>query len=111
MAHAATVTTRSEPDDELPPCARSTVGGQDTDLWYPDSLRELPAVVAAACGGCRRRRACLIEALTRPEDHGIWAGLTPVMRLGLRRRILFSRDPSRVIREGLTIADRARMKR
>jgi hypothetical protein len=47
----------------------------------------------------------LTEALTRPEEHGIWAGLAPAMRLGLRQRLLLSRNPDRVIRDGLALAD------
>lgn len=90
---------------EYPPCARLAAGHLGADLWYPDSGRELPDVVRLACATCWRRAACLTEALTRPEEHGIWAGLAPAMRLGLRQRLLLSRNPDRVIRDGLALAD------
>ena len=50
----------------------------------------------------------LTEALNRPEEHGIWAGLSPTARLALRQRILIGNDPAKVVRDGLAMADRMR---
>lgn len=110
MAHMTT-NTRPALDDGLLPCTASVVAGKGRDLWHPDSGREVPAVVVSACGRCTWRVACLTEALNRPEEHGIWAGLSPTARLALRQRILIGNDPAKVVRDGLAMADRMRLAR
>ncbi len=94
--------------EETLACVQSVATGRGSDLWHPDSGRALPRQVAVACGRCRRRTACLTEALTRAEEHGIWAGLPPSVRRVLRQRMLLQRDRTKVISEGLEIADRMR---
>ena len=110
MAHVAT-NTRPALDDGLLPCAASVAAGAGRDLWYPESGREVSAVVVTACARCTWRAACLAEALRRPEEHGIWAGLPPSARMALRQRILLGNDPARVVRDGLAMADRMRLAR
>lgn len=96
---------RADGGAEHPPCATLSGGGEGPDLWYPRSEREVPPLVGTACAGCWRRAPCLHEALMRPEEHGIWAGLPPATRRGLRQRLLLGRDPDRVIRDGLKLAE------
>jgi hypothetical protein len=100
---------RPTSEDETLPCARLVASGHGPDLWHPVSGREVPPAVVVACGRCTWRASCLEEALTRPEEHGIWAGLSPTARVTLRQRILLGRDPAGVIADGLAMADRLRL--
>jgi hypothetical protein len=94
--------------DDYPPCAKFVVEQGRGDPWHPHSAREVPPVVATFCGYCRRREACLSEALSHPEAFGIWAGLPPVILRRLRQLVAIRRDPRAVVREGLDLADRIR---
>ncbi len=96
-------------DDEILACTwhvRSARGADDP--WYPSSSWEVPRLAAVVCGRCPRRAACLTEALLRPEDEGIWAGLPPGRRRRLQSRILMGHDRGKVVAEGLSLADRLR---
>lgn len=65
--------------------------GLDASLFHPvddegsedASAAELARVV---CGRCSVREACLEYALTAPERHGIWGGLTARERRRILRR-------------------------
>ncbi|HET9654260.1 MAG TPA: WhiB family transcriptional regulator [Kineosporiaceae bacterium] len=94
--------------EEYSPCVKYVVGQGRGDLWHPSSPREVPPMVATVCGTCGRRAACLSEGLNWGEEHGIWAGLPPVVLRRLRQRVLMSRDREGAVRDGLALADRIR---
>ena len=58
--------------------------------WYADGDTRggaaAQARARAVCGACPVQRACLDTALARPEDHGIWGGLTANERRRVRPR-------------------------
>ncbi|HEX9991615.1 MAG TPA: WhiB family transcriptional regulator [Acidimicrobiales bacterium] len=62
----------------------SACSGQPTSLWYPDEKghgREAKAV----CRACPVRERCLLDAVARNEQHGIWGGAAEPDRRLLRR--------------------------
>jgi WhiB family redox-sensing transcriptional regulator len=64
--------------------------GTDTSLFYhPEDERGIfrrrrEREAKAICAGCPVRQPCLEWALTRPETHGIWGGLTAEERADRR---------------------------
>jgi WhiB family redox-sensing transcriptional regulator len=76
--------------DELPDLAGAACAGADVRLFYPPTgltpgpqqiehvMRETQRIHAAKayCRRCPIRERCLEHALTAPERHGIWGGLT-----------------------------------
>lgn len=65
--------------------------GLDASLFHPvddeGNTDESAAELArAVCGRCSVRQACLEYALTAPERHGIWGGLTAEERRRILRR-------------------------
>jgi WhiB family transcriptional regulator, redox-sensing transcriptional regulator len=55
----------------------------DPDAWFPEkggSVRDVKAV----CRECPVRAECLLLALERGEDHGVWGGLTERERRALK---------------------------
>ena len=64
--------------------------GDDPELFYP--IGEGPAFAAQIarakdiCGACPVRAACLAQALTHRELHGIWGGTSAAERRELMRR-------------------------
>ena len=60
--------------------------GTDPDKFFP-AQGESQAPAKAICAQCPVKRECLEYALARPEQHGIWGGLSERERKRLRRRI------------------------
>jgi WhiB family redox-sensing transcriptional regulator len=75
--------TRPGPWAERSLCAKA-----DPEIWFPvdEEDLELGAAAIDACFRCPVRAECLAHALAIGERHGIWGGLTPGQRLGLRTR-------------------------
>ena len=70
---------------------RAACGGQDTSWWFPDKTGAHNATTARAlalCRSCPVQTPCLTHAQDAPEYHGIWGGMTPEQRRGLRRRTI-----------------------
>lgn len=65
--------------------------GVDVKVFFPpDGLRGLPLLAyydraKRVCDGCPVIVACLDWALTRPEKHGVFGGMTPAERKALAR--------------------------
>lgn len=62
----------------------------DPEGWFPVG-NDGPALIQVAeaktvCRGCPVREACLDWAMTHPDTHGIWGGLTEGERRTLRRQ-------------------------
>lgn len=63
-----------------------------TDYWFPRQTRTTTSITPAAqkaiatCKTCPVATQCLDHAMTKPESHGIWGGLTAEQRRGLRQR-------------------------
>jgi WhiB family redox-sensing transcriptional regulator len=58
-----------------------------TDLFYPEKAEATIAQTARRiCGMCPVRDACLDEAMTTHEPHGVWGGLTAHERAQLRKK-------------------------
>ena len=69
---------------------RASCDGEDTSWWFPDktgACNPATARAVAICKTCPVQQACLTHAQELPEHHGIWGGLTPEQRRGLRRRV------------------------
>jgi WhiB family transcriptional regulator, redox-sensing transcriptional regulator len=65
--------------------ARARCAETDPEIFFPP--KGAPASKARAiCGKCVVRDDCLAYALDAGEEHGIWGGLDPDERRGLRRR-------------------------
>jgi len=69
---------------------RAACRGMGPEPFFPRGEAEEEAAhqVAAAksvCAGCHVRLHCLTYALAAHVDHGVWGGLTPSERAGLRR--------------------------
>lgn len=62
--------------------------GVDTRLFYPEKQMLVSAKVKAICYGCPVRAACLYEAISRNDKHGMWGGVTPKSRRTIRRNYL-----------------------
>lgn len=57
----------------------------DPELFFPaKGVSALPA--KRVCAGCPVRAECLVEALVRGEEFGVWGGLT-VRELRVVRRV------------------------
>lgn len=69
--------------------ARGACRGEDPELFWPiGSGIGVQAQIAAAkrvCARCPVRRGCREHALAKPEEAGIWGGLTEDERQRLRR--------------------------
>lgn len=64
----------------LAPCA--TV---DPDLWFANKgHNDVTAAAKRICGSCRYKAPCLLEALDRGEEYGVFGGLTADERRALR---------------------------
>lgn len=50
------------------PCA--SIGG---DAWFPEPNEQAHAA-KRVCGGCPYKAPCLLGAIERGEEHGIWGG-------------------------------------
>ena len=106
---AATVALRTAPPGPLPASpprvrlqlvprptswrAEANCAGVDPELFYPkrggskDLQAEQIAAAKAVCEGCTVRPMCLVEALERNEEQGIWGGLSERERRVLARRL------------------------
>lgn len=60
---------------------------EQAELFYPVSEYDEQTIAAARqiCGRCPVRAACVAFALRTGEDEGIWGGLLPSERRGLRQ--------------------------
>jgi WhiB family redox-sensing transcriptional regulator len=65
-------------DDAL--CAQS-----DPDAWFPEPGQS-PVPAKRICAACPVRPQCLDYVLARPEQFGVWGGLTERERRDLYRR-------------------------
>lgn len=68
----------------IPPCMIS-----DPEAWFPNQAQSASREIRNAkklCESCPVQRECLAYAVANPELLGIWGGLTPKERLGLRRK-------------------------
>lgn len=52
----------------------------------PDIMRGMEAQAKTVCESCPVQAECLEEALARPEEWGVWGGMTAGERQRLRRR-------------------------
>lgn len=61
-------------------------GHQTPDIWFPTKDTPPAAVLEARaiCVRCNVRQECLLFAMNRPDEPGIWGGLTESERAGLR---------------------------
>ena len=67
---------------------KAACSGKDTAYWFPEQTgpyNPATARAVAICRSCPVQLACLAHAQEQPEHHGIWGGLTPAQRLGMRR--------------------------
>lgn len=67
---------------------KAACNGKDTAYWFPEqtnAYNPASARAVAICRSCPVQLACLTHAQEQPEHYGIWGGLTPKERLGLRR--------------------------
>ena len=68
--------------------------GTDPDLWFGtagesgQAVQRREARTRAICGDCPSRTPCLEFALSQPELHGFWGGVTEEGRRHMRRRML-----------------------
>lgn len=62
--------------------------GSDTRLFYPEQQMMVPLKVKQICYSCPVRSACLYEAISRNDKHGMWGGVTPKGRRSIRRNYL-----------------------
>lgn len=76
------ITERARPDWHTEAACR----GLNPDLFYGEFNRRLTADAKAVCATCPVRQECLDWAVTTVETHGIWGGMSPKERSGLRRR-------------------------
>ena len=68
--------------------ACATPGSSFLDLFFPERVEGQDNHGAEAkliCTGCAIRSMCLVEALRRNEEHGIWGGAGEQTRRTLRR--------------------------
>lgn len=68
-------------------CDQAACRGAGSDLFFSEDLRTQERA-KAVCQGCPARTACLLDALERREEHGVWGGRTPKEREKLLRQIL-----------------------
>lgn len=72
---------------------QAACNGRDTEYWFPPQNRTRTEITPAAQQAitictttCPVQQQCLTWALTKPENHGIWGGLTAEQRRNLRRQ-------------------------
>ncbi|GEM_PF-804065 len=68
---------------------RAACAGADTNLWFPtlDDPDNHATTAKAICAGCPVRLECLVDALGRNEDGGIWGGAGEDIRRYLGRAL------------------------
>ncbi len=71
---------------------------------FPRSADEQRYVAEGICFSCRVRRDCLVEALNRREDHGVWGGMTERERRKLLKNHPNVTDWNEVFRGERTVA-------
>jgi WhiB family redox-sensing transcriptional regulator len=60
--------------------------GTDQSLFFPSTRGNANAAVAQQiCTRCTVKAECLEHALSKPEQHGVWGGLTEAERHTLKR--------------------------
>lgn len=60
------------------------LGHPDPDLFHGNA-EEMATVISSVCRGCPVRQECLLDALDRGDQTGVWGGTTPDQRAELRR--------------------------
>lgn len=60
---------------------RAVCAGQDTDLFFENSGNQQ---IKEFCDNCPVRTDCLAYAVNEHIEHGIWGGLTPGQRKGVK---------------------------
>lgn len=72
-----------------PALVEAACRGHDPGLWFPsdDQGDNHGREAKAICAGCPVRRRCLVGALERREEHGIWGGAGGARRRVLRRAL------------------------
>jgi WhiB family redox-sensing transcriptional regulator len=62
---------------------QAACGPRDADLFFPEpgslsrrEWRQREQAAKQVCATCPVRRSCLEEALVRPEEFGVWGGMT-----------------------------------
>ena len=69
---------------------KAACNGHDMSWWFPEKTggrNPDTARAVAICRSCPVQANCLAFAQEQPEFHGIWGGLTPEQRRGLRRQV------------------------
>jgi WhiB family redox-sensing transcriptional regulator len=69
---------------------KAACGSEDPELFFPIGNTG-PAILQAeeakqVCRRCEVREQCLEWALNKPEDHGVWGGLSEDERRALKRK-------------------------
>jgi WhiB family redox-sensing transcriptional regulator len=65
---------------------QAACNNRPTDYWFPEQSRTTTTITPAnqlaitICHTCPVQQQCLTWALTKPETHGIWGGLTAEQR-------------------------------
>jgi WhiB family transcriptional regulator, redox-sensing transcriptional regulator len=76
-----------EPWHESALCRR-----MDPEIWFPDKgERKAAREAKEICRGCPVREECLLAAIARCEEHGIWGGMSRKERYAEKRRRNLSR--------------------
>lgn len=76
--------------------SRAACLGQNPDRWFPtlDDSDNHGRAAKQICAGCPVRLECLVDALRRNEDSGIWGGAGEDVRRHLARALpLAAHDP------------------
>lgn len=69
--------------------AACSAANVDSSWWFPEGYKgqqRSPSRALAICSGCPVRRECLEYALSVPERHGVWGGMTESERRREQRR-------------------------
>ena len=68
---------------------QAACAGRSPSLWFPETSGQGEATreAKAVCNRCPVTAECLDHALTQPEHHGIWGGLTEAERGLLTGRV------------------------
>lgn len=87
---------KEEPEPEWSWRYSAKCSGQDTEIFFPPRNKTLYKPIAdkakAICYGkdgyseCPVRKECLLDALGRDEEHGIWGGMSHRERNALLRK-------------------------
>ena len=65
---------------------RAACAGRSPNLWFPEGgagNSKATQEALAICRSCPVRTECAEHALTQPEHHGIWGGITETQRKNL----------------------------